>query len=182
MGVPALARALAVQTLVLRWRPGTAPLSSISPISATPLASLARGLCSNFNLKDAHALPSRRRRPQQPASPTFSQSTHFIIIAPLRGKWTRFETGSPSGFHQRENEANVFGDYPLPESKVAPSLGICRLCSICCAALFWCCCFISHPTRKPSLQGGGGKSAGAECGKLIASRIRLGDRAAPHMY
>jgi hypothetical protein len=72
---------------------------------------------------------------QQPANPTFSQSTHFIIATP---SWKMDEVRdriitrvSPA----REIEANVFGCYPQREFKVAPSLGIYRPFSMCCAAL-----------------------------------------------
>jgi hypothetical protein len=105
---------------------------------------------------------------QQPANPTFSQSTHFIIATP---SWKMDEVRdriitrvSPA----REIEANVFGCYPQQEFKVAPPLGIYRplFDMLRCAALFSSCCLLAH-TRRVSLpcRASGGKSADAERGK-----------------
>ena len=133
MRVHAPTRALAVQTLVLHWRSGTAPPCSISPISTTPLASLARGLCCNFNLEDAHA-PLSPPPAQEPASPTFSQINHFII-ATLSGRMDAvrdriFTRVSPARENRGEHDRK-----PSAARRTIRSLGICRLCSLCCAAL-----------------------------------------------
>jgi hypothetical protein len=81
--------ALAVQTLVLRWRPGTAPPSSIYPnIRQTirrSLTRLARGLCSNSNLKDAR-LPFDAL-----ASPVFT--IYGLINVSIMGPPSKMELG-----------------------------------------------------------------------------------------
>lgn len=126
-------------------------------------------------------LPSRRRPPNNPPARHFRKAP-ISSSQPLRGKWTRFETGSSPGFHQREEiEANVFGCYPPRKFKVAPSLGVYRPLFECAALR---CAFLVlllaciHPTRKPSLQGGRWKIRRRTVWEVIASRVRLGDRAA----
>ena len=155
-----------MQTLVLRWRSGTAPPSSISPISATPLASLARGLCSNFNLKDAHA-------PLSPPARSTTRQPDVLANHPISSSLPFEENGRSSrpdlhpGFtSERKTRRTLLGSHPLRERRTR-SLGICRpLFDVRCAALFSSCCFCSRTRRVslPSLQRGN-PSADAACGK-----------------
>ena len=185
MRVHAPTRALAVQTLVLRWRSGTAPLSSISPISATPLASLARGLCSNFNLKDAHApLPSRRRPLNNPPARRFCKAP-ISSSRPFEGNRRSSRPDLHPGFTSEVKTRRTCSEAIRSEKKIKVALlarHLSPLFDVLRALLRFSrpAAFGSRPTRKPSLQRG--KSVRRRrVWEVIASRVRLGDRAA-HMY
>jgi hypothetical protein len=125
-------------------------------------------------------LPSRRRPPNNPPTRHFRKAP-ISSSQPLRGKWTRFETGSSPGFHQREKSRRTCSDAIRSEnSRWHPRSGfiaLFRYAALRCAflVLLLAC---THPTRKPSLQGERWKIRRRRAWEVIASRVRLGDRAA----
>jgi hypothetical protein len=96
-----------------------------------PLASLARGLCSNFNLKDAKLASSLSRR--SPNTPVTRQHDIFAInYSSTLSQMAAVETGSSPGFHQRAMRRTCSEALHGENKEQGRSLflGTCRLCSL----------------------------------------------------
>ena len=124
-------------------------------------------------------LPSRRQPAQQPASPTFSQIIPFHHRSPSRemdAVRDRIFTRVSPAREERGERCSEAIRCEREEQGRSASVAFVQ-CALRCAFLVLL-LLLSHPTRKPSFPAAWKSVRRCSVWEVIASRVRLGDRAA----